>query len=88
MYIIINSTTGINTSVKGNFPLELIVAMLENDDDVIIISLYSNTIKVPYVGENVNYNETKSGLDWEFKDYNYSLLFNCRSASVSKFIYN
>ena len=46
--------------------------MLEKGDDLIIISTYSNTIKIPYLepGTN-NYGETKSSLDWAFKDYNY-----------------
>lgn len=71
MYKIINSTTGVTTVVEGNFPSALIIAMLENGDDLIIVSTYSNTIKVPYIGENINYNATNSGYDWEFKEYKF-----------------
>ena len=73
MYTIINNTTRKNTKVEGNFPSDLIVEMLEKGDDLIIISTYSNTIKVPYLepGTN-NYGETKSSLNWAFKDYNYT----------------
>jgi len=74
MYTIINNTTRKNTKVEGNFPSDLIVEMLEKGDDLIIISTYSNTIKVPYLEPSTNnYGKTKSSLDWAFKDYNYSL---------------
>lgn len=74
MYTIINNTTRKNTKVEGNFPSDLIVEMLEKGDDLIIISTYSNTIKIPYLEpDSNNYGETKSSKDWAFKDYNYSL---------------
>ena len=74
MYIIINNTTRKNTKIEGSFPQDLVVEMLEKGDDLIIISTYSNTIKIPYLEpDSNNYGETKSSLDWAFKDYNYSL---------------
>ena len=72
MYIIINNTTRKNTNYVGNFPYKEIVEMLENDEDIIIISEYSNTIKVPYLDTNTNnYGETKSSYDWAFKEYHF-----------------
>ena len=72
MYTIINNTTRKNTKIEGNFPQDLVVEMLEKGDDLIIISTYSNTIKIPYLEPNSNnYGETKSSKDWDFKDYNY-----------------
>ena len=72
MYIIINNTTRKNTKVEGNFPSDLIIEMLEKGDDLIIISTYSNTIKIPYLEpDSNNYGETKSSQDRDFKDYNY-----------------
>ena len=70
MYIIINKTKGINFKYEGGFPAEGIEDMLEEDDDLIIISYYSNTIKVPYLDpDSNNYNETKSSRDWAYKSY-------------------
>lgn len=38
--------------VEGNFPSELIDSLiLEENEDIIIISHYSNTIKVPFIIE-------------------------------------
>lgn len=66
MYIIVNKTTNTNTNVVGNFPSDLTTEMLNRKEDIIIISLYSNTIKIPYLvtewntyGENV----------YEWKDF-------------------
>lgn len=70
MYIIINRTTGKHTCVAGSF-YELAVEMLERDEDIIVISRYSNTVKVPYLEPQSNtYGETKSNLEWKFKDFN------------------
>ncbi len=73
MYTVINKTTKTSTNYKGNFPYRLLVELLENDNDIIVISTYSNTIKIPYLEmDSNNYGETKSSKDWLFKDYNYS----------------
>lgn len=65
MYTIINKTKGKNFISIGDWPMDIIYSMLNNGDDIIIISTYSNTIKIPvgiideYTGE------------WEFKEYKY-----------------
>ena len=51
MYIIYNKTTNINTSHHGDFPTQLTEEMLNRGDRVAVVSLYSNTIKVPYCEE-------------------------------------
>ena len=48
MYIVINSTKRTSKIVTGSFPIDEIELMLNNGENLIIISLYSNTIKVPY----------------------------------------
>lgn len=63
MYYIINRTTNQTTTHYGNFPD--VDDLLNRGDDVIIISLYSNTIKVPYKEYDDN---------WGWKDYNASFL--------------
>jgi hypothetical protein len=59
MYLIVNKT-GINIPIVGNFPADLVTQMLERGEDIIVISSYSNTIKVPFLNEN---NE------WDWKEY-------------------
>jgi len=70
MYIIINKTRKTCKSQKGNFPN--LDKWLDKGDKIIIISLYSNTIKVPYF---IEYNDIK---EWEWEDFsiNVSLLLN------------
>jgi hypothetical protein len=63
MYYIINRTTNQTTTHYGNFPD--VDDLLNGGDDIIIISLYSNTIKVPYKEYDDN---------WGWKDYNASFL--------------
>lgn len=71
MYIIINETTGKNFCRKGNFPTVEMERMLNNGEDVIIVSLYSNTIKIPYIDHSQNgYGENV----WEWKEYKMDLL--------------
>lgn len=71
MYIIVNRTTRKNTSYT-DWPLDKLIELLEKGDDLIIISKYSNTIKIPYLDlESNNYGETKSSRNWEFKDYHF-----------------
>jgi len=61
MYIIINKTKQSCIKTTGHFPN--LDKELDEGDRIIIISLYSNTIKVPY---NVEYNGVK---EWEWEDY-------------------
>jgi hypothetical protein len=58
MYYIINRTTNQTTTHYGNFPD--VDDLLNRGDDIIIISLYSNTIKTPY--------KEYDG-EWGWKDY-------------------
>lgn len=71
MYLIINRTTNTNTKVFGTFPVELLERLLEEGNDLIIISTYSNTIKVPFINKKFQSYETKSGYEWDFKDYSF-----------------
>lgn len=61
MYIIINETKQTREHLEGGFP-DLSV-QLDKGHRIIIISLYSNTIKVPYLIED-------NGLRyWEWQNY-------------------
>lgn len=51
MYIIHNKTKRTSNSYEGSWPQDMLEKMLETGDRVIVISLYSNTIKVPYLEE-------------------------------------
>jgi hypothetical protein len=64
MYIIINKTTNTHIEYKGSWPGDMLEALLDVGDDVIVISLYSNTIKVPKCVLN-GYQDY-----WEWVDYN------------------
>ena len=59
MYIIINKTRQTCTRRTGNFPA--LEQWLDKGDKIIIISLYSNTIKVPYF---IDYNGINQ---WEWE---------------------
>ena len=73
MYTVINKTDKTSIKYTGNFPYSKLVELLENDKDIIVVSTYSNTIKVPYLDmDSYNYGETKSSKDWLFKDYDYN----------------
>ena len=61
MYLIINRASS-NTVYKGDFPLTLVEELLLKGDDIIVISLYSNTIKVP-----TGFNSAIA--EWEWKEY-------------------
>lgn len=62
MYIIINNTKNKTIYIVGGFPN--VEELLNQGDQIIIISLYSNTIKVPYV-DRIEYGEKI----WEWIDY-------------------
>ena len=47
MYIIINNTENTVKTIIGNYPAMLVKHLLKTNKDIIIISLYSNTIKIP-----------------------------------------
>ena len=62
MYIVINKTQNKALDIGGNFPD--MYEELENGDKIVIISTYSNTIKVPYI-HHVEYGENI----WEWEEY-------------------
>ena len=61
MYIIINKTRNTCTNHTCDFPN--LDKWLDKGDKIIIISLYSNTIKVPYFEE---YNGIR---EWEWENF-------------------
>jgi hypothetical protein len=63
MYIIHNKTRQTSSNIDGHWPLDYLEKMLEKGDRIIVISLYSNTIKVPY---HVDYNGVK---EWEWENF-------------------
>jgi hypothetical protein len=64
MYIIVNKTQNANISLKGGWPERYVTALLEQGDDFIVISLYSNTIKIP-----CGYEEYNSIKEYKWKEY-------------------
>jgi hypothetical protein len=62
MYYIINRTTNQTTVHHGDWPN--LNEQLTNGEDIIVVSLYSNTIKTPYMENDC----------WEWKDYDIPFL--------------
>lgn len=71
MYIIINKTKNTTTTISGNYPSQLVTELIVNNNQFIIISLYSNTIKVPTVVNDGDHEETS--INW--KEYPLPLKF-------------
>jgi hypothetical protein len=76
MYIIINRTKNSKIIVKGNWPLELIDASLNNKESVIVVSPDANTVYIPYItGHRVltekqyAHSDTHK-IDWACRQYN------------------
>lgn len=65
MYIIINSTTKHTDCINGDFPAKAVESMLTKGEKFIIISLYSNTVKVPR-SWSVNWDST---VEWEWDEF-------------------
>lgn len=66
MYTVINKTQKTSFQYKGGFPnLE---KFLNNGDKIIVISTYSNTIKVPYK------EELNGEVEWEWESYPFKSL--------------
>ena len=65
MYKILNRTTGKVTNVEGNWPDTLVTQLLTENNDIIVISLYSNTVKIPVEINGINTNDR----DWDWKEY-------------------
>ena len=66
MYTVINKTQRKEFKFTGSWPDDIIEYMLNNGDDIIVISTYSNTIKIP-VGLSTEFKG-----EWEWKEYEYS----------------
>jgi hypothetical protein len=67
MYLLINKTKKITVKHVGSFPSNSLEEWLNAGDQVIVVSTYSNTIKVPY---SVYANgET----EWEWEDYPFDI---------------
>ena len=54
MYQIINKTKNSIVNASGDWPIEQLEDMLNHGDKIIVISTYSNTIKVPRVDHEDN----------------------------------
>ena len=80
MYIIINKTKKTQEYSEGDFmAITALTDKLNAGEDIIIISLYSNTIKVPF-STRIN-----GELEWEWNEYNLpdpSLLVFLQSKTV------
>lgn len=63
MYIIHNKTKNKTFSHEGSWPNKIIENMLNEGNKVIVISLYSNTIKVPYL------EEMNGIIEWCWEDF-------------------
>ena len=63
MYIIINSTSKTEVNHSGSYPINYIEDLLNKGDKLIVISLYSNTIKVPKLVNHGHYEE------WSMDEY-------------------
>lgn len=62
-YIIHNKTRNKTTRYEGSFPGRYLEEQLNLGDKLIVISLYSNTIKVPRKIREYNI------VEWEWDDY-------------------
>lgn len=63
MYIIINKTKNTKVGHQGGWPSTELEKMLNEGDKLIVISHYSNTIKVPYQ------TELNGIVEWEWENY-------------------
>jgi hypothetical protein len=64
MYFIINKTQGLTFTHHGNYPGNMIDKMLEKGEDLIVVSTYSNTIKVPIDSDTID-----GVTEWRWKEY-------------------
>ena len=63
MYILINKTRKTSDKYVGRFPIDILEEQLNKGDQIVMISLYSNTIKVP------SYTDQYGVKEWEWEDY-------------------
>lgn len=66
MYIILDRTNNVTYKHEGNYPYDVILSMLQEGSNIIIISTYSNTIKIPQL-------EIENGIEQlgECKEYTF-----------------
>lgn len=65
MYIIHNKTKNTISHYEGSWPSDMLEKELEKGNRIIVISLYSNTIKVPY---RLEYNGV---VEWEWENFSF-----------------
>ena len=63
MYYIVNKTRNKIFTCKGSFPITILDRMLKEQENLIVISTYSNTVKVPYELEE------NGTIYWDWEDY-------------------
>lgn len=73
MYLIINKTKDTKETVEGSYPGTYVEEMLENGDDLIVVSTYTNVIKIPFINKDSHSYFTKSGYEWAMKEYSYEI---------------
>lgn len=49
MYIVINKTRNDSVNIEGNWPTTLTDELIEQGEEIIVISFYSKTIKTPVI---------------------------------------
>lgn len=52
--------------IEGSWPSKELEALLEDGADIIVISTYSNTVKIPRLVDD------NGEVDWEWEDYRYN----------------
>lgn len=52
MYIIINKTQNKCVKETGEFPTDAVTEFLEKGDKIVVISLYSNCVKIPQLAKD------------------------------------
>ena len=53
MYKIIFENGGKSIIVKGNYPVDIITSALKEGKSLIVISTYSNTVKIPFLDKDI-----------------------------------
>jgi hypothetical protein len=73
MYYILKKGRGLDKDevlkYEGDYPHMPLVELLENDEQILIISTYSNTVKVPFINKEYHSYNTKSGYEWDFYEF-------------------
>jgi len=67
MYLLINKTAGTTQRIIGGYPLNTVDALLDAGQDIIVISLYSNTVKIP----TGTYDDLNGFREYHWKEYHW-----------------